>query len=133
MSRYLLDTNIVSDIVRNPQGVVARKIAAIGETEIATSIIVAAELRFDAEKRGSPKLSVQLQAVLDVLPILPLPEGADVQYGILRAQLERDGTPIGGNDMLIAAHALAMDCVVVTDNVREFERVNELRIENWLR
>jgi len=133
VSHYLLDTNIVSDIVRNPQGVVACKIAAIGETEIATSIIVAAELRFGAEKRGSPKLSAQLQAVLDVLPILPLSEGADVQYAILRAQLERDDTPIGGNDMLIAAHALAMDSILVTDNVREFERVNELRIENWLR
>lgn len=133
MSRYLLDTNIVSDVVRNPQGVVARKIAAIGETKIVTSIVVAAELRCGAEKRGSPTLSAQLQAVLDVLPILHLSEGADVPYGILRTKLERDGTPIGGNDLLIAVHALVMDCILVIDNVREFERVNELSIENWLR
>jgi tRNA(fMet)-specific endonuclease VapC len=133
VSHYLLDTNIVSDIVRNPQGTVARKIAAVGEADIVTSIVVAAELRFGAEKKRSSKLSAQLQAVLDVLPVLPLSDGADAHYGVLRAQLERDGTPIGGNDMLIAAHALAMDCILVTDNAREFERVNGLQVENWLR
>lgn len=130
---FLLDTNILSDLVRHPQGVVAHRIAHVGEAAIATSIIVAAELRFGAERRGSERLTRQLEAILRLLPVLPLSEDADVHYARLRTDLERSGTPIGGNDMLIAAHALALDATLVTDNVREFERVNGLNIENWLR
>jgi len=133
VTKYLLDTNIVSDLVRNPQGVVAERIAAAGEAHVATSVIVAAELRYGADKKGSERLSDQLESILSVLPVLPLEPPADVKYGILRTQLERNGTPIGGNDMLIAAQALALDSMLVTANEREFERVNGLQIENWLR
>jgi tRNA(fMet)-specific endonuclease VapC len=133
VTKYLLDTNILSDLVRNPQGVVADRITAAGEAQVATSVIVAAELRYGAEKKGSERLSDQLESILSVMPVLPLDPPADLKYGILRTQLERKGTPIGGNDMLIAAQALALGFVLVTANEREFKRVNGLQIENWLR
>lgn len=130
---YLLDTNILSDLVRHPQGVIAARIADVGEDAVATSIVVAGELRFGAERRGSERLSRQLETILSLLPVLPLADEADIHYGRLRANLERRGLPIGGNDMLIAAHALSLDATLVTDNMREFERVAKLRYENWLR
>jgi len=130
---YLLDTNIVADLVRNPQGKIAQRVRRVGESQVCTSIIVAAELRYGANKKGSPKLSAQLEAVLGALEILPLEVPADAMYGTLRARLELAGTPIGGNDLLIAAQALALGYTVVTDNDKEFARVRELRCENWLR
>lgn len=130
--RYLLDTNILSDLVRRPQGVIARRIAEVGEMAVCTSIIVAAELRFGAEKKGAPRLSKQVDELLDVLEILPFDLPADRAYARLRWQLEQAGTPIGPNDMLIASHALASECVLVTGNLDEFSRVDGLRVENWL-
>ncbi|MGA7219668.1 MAG: type II toxin-antitoxin system VapC family toxin [Candidatus Sulfotelmatobacter sp.] len=131
--RYLLDTNIVSDLVRNPQGIVARKIRAVGEARVCTSIIVAAELRYGAAKKNSERLTTQLEAVLGALEVFPLKAPADTAYGLLRTKLEREGTPIGGNDLLIAAQSLSLGYVLVTDNEREFARVSDLRLENWLR
>jgi tRNA(fMet)-specific endonuclease VapC len=131
--RYLLDTNIVSDLVRNPQGKVAQHIRRVGEAQVCTSIIVSAELRYGATKKGSPKLSSQLDAVLGALEIVPLETPAAATYGALRTRLEQAGTPIGGNDLLIAAQALALGYTIVTDNDREFARVENLRLENWLR
>ncbi|MGE4480853.1 type II toxin-antitoxin system VapC family toxin [Acidocella sp.] len=131
--RYLLDTNILSDLIRHPQGRVAEQIRRVGETEVCTSIIVAAELRFGAAKRGSARLAQQLETVLSVLDVVPFEQPADEAYGAIRAQLELAGTPIGGNDLLIAAQAKALDCIVVTDNEREFARIDRLACENWLR
>jgi len=102
--RFLLDSNIVSDLVRHPRGRIADRIAAVGEQQVCTSIIVAAELRYGALK-----------------------------YGELRTTLERGGPPIGANDMLIAAHAMGLGYTVVTDNEREFSRIEDLGVENWLR
>ena len=130
---FLLDTNIVSDLVRHPQGRAAAAIAAEGEHKVATSIIVASELRFGAAKSGSRNLAQQLDTILGVLPILPLEPPADLKYAEVRARLEKAGTPIGANDLLIAAHALALDLVLVTANVREFKRVKGLRCIDWLR
>jgi tRNA(fMet)-specific endonuclease VapC len=132
-AHFLLDTNIVSDLVRHPQGRVAAKIAEIGEEQVATSIIVAAELRYGAAKKGSPRLSAQLEAVLGALEVMALEPPADVAYGDLRAALEKSGRLIGPNDLLIAAQSLALEMVLVTDNEREFERVDGLKVENWLR
>jgi tRNA(fMet)-specific endonuclease VapC len=129
---YLLDTNIVSDLVRNPQGPVTQRIRTAGESEVATSIIVAAELRYGAERKGSPRLTAQLEAVLRALDVLPFEAPADAAYGLLRARLERAGRPIGGNDLLIAAQALALGRTLVTDNEREFARIAGLSRENWL-
>ena len=131
--RYLLDTNMVSDLVRNPQGKVAERILTVGETNICTSIIVAAELRYGAEKKQSPRLSAQLAAILGAMEILPFEKPADASYGSIRTQPERAGKPIGANDLLIAAQALTLGYTVVTDNEREFSRVKRLHVENWLR
>ncbi len=113
--RYLLDTNIVSDLVRNPQGKVAQQIRKVGEPQVCTSIIVAAELRYGAAKKGSPRLSAQLEAVLGALEVLPFEAPVDAAYGFLRTQLEQTGRPIGANDLLIAAQALTLGYAVVTD------------------
>ena len=131
--RYLLDTNIVSDLVRNPQGRVAQKIRKVGERQVCTSIIVASELRYGAAKKQSPKLTAQLQVVLNALEVMPFESPADAAYGSLRARLERAGRPIGGNDLLIAAQALALGYTIVSDNEREFARIPGLAHENWLR
>jgi len=131
--RYLLDTNIVSDLVRNPQGNVAQHIRKVGEAQVCTSIIVAAELRYGAGKKGSPRLSAQLEAVLGALEVLPFETPADAAYGLLRTRLEQAGSPIGTNDLLIAAQALTLGYTIITDNEKEFARVKDLRCENWLR
>jgi len=131
--RYLLDTNVVSDLVRNPQGKVAQRIRKVGEGRVCTSIIVAAELRYGAAQKGSARLSQQLEAVLSVLEVLSFEPPADAIYATLRAGIEEAGTPIGAHDMLIAAHALALGCTIVTNNEKEFARVRDLSRENWLR
>ena len=130
--RFLLDTNIVSDLVRNPGGRVAQRVRNVGVETVCTSLVVAAELRFGAVKKGSRRLSAQLEAVIGALDILPLEEPLDRRYAELRAALEQTGTPIGGNDMLIAAHALALGLTLVTANEQEFARVSALTVENWL-
>lgn len=131
-ARFLLDTNIVSDLVPQPQGRVADAIAALGEEAVATSIIVAAELRYGAAKKGSARLMTQLGHVLEALELIPFEPPADVIYGDVRVALEAAGTPIGANDLLIAAQALALQMTLVTNNEREFARVPGLRLENWL-
>ena len=131
--RFLLDTNIVSDLVRHPRGKIAGRISDVGEDDVCTSIVVAAELRYGAAKRNSSRLTAQLEAVLGALEVIALEPPADAMYGLIRADLARSGQPIGGNDLLIAAHALALGLTVVTDNEREFSRVEDLRVENWLR
>lgn len=133
MTRYLLDTNIVSDLVRNPQGRIARRIARFGAEAICTSVIVAAELRYGAARKASARLTGQLERILGALEILSFDAPADEVYGRVRTELEAAGAPIGANDLLIAAHALTVDAVLVTDNEREFSRVNDLLVENWLR
>lgn len=130
--RYLLDTNILSDLIRNPQGKVAERIGEVGEDNICTSIIVAAELRYGAAKRNSPRLTEQVETVLGALEILSLEAPMDETYGELRAQLERQGRPIGTNDLWIAAHTLCLGYTLVTANEGEFQRVEGLLVENWL-
>ncbi len=133
MTQYLLDTNILSDLLRRPRGNVAGRIAQVGEQQICTSVIVAAELRYGVVKKRAARLQTQLESVLSRLPVLPFQQPADFAYGQLRADLERTGRPIGANDLLIAAHALALGCTLVTDNGREFSRIATLKVENWLR
>lgn len=132
MSGYLLDTNIITDLIRDPDGSVARHIEQIGAKEIFTSIIVASELRYGCAKKGSPKLLARVEGILETIPVLPLDIPADAKYGRIRAELEAAGQPVGMNDLLIAAQALALDLTVVTDNTREFSRIRGLPLENWL-
>ena len=133
MTRYLLDTNIVSDLVHNPRGRVAGHIREVGDDRVCTSIIVAAELRYGAAKRESPRLNAQLEVILGALEALPFEAPADATYGEIRSRLERAGLPIGGNDLLIASQAISLDYTLVTSNEREFVRIDDLSIENWLR
>ncbi|MBW4693510.1 MAG: type II toxin-antitoxin system VapC family toxin [Lyngbya sp. HA4199-MV5] len=130
--QYLLDTNILSDLVKHPQGRVFQQIATIEEGSVCTSIIVACERRFGAVKSGSSRLTQQLERILEVLPVLPLKPPVDECYAAIRTHLEQAGTPIGANDLLIAAHDLALDITLITANTREFEHVPALRSENWL-
>jgi len=131
--RYLLDTNIVSDLVRHPQGRIAERISKVGEAQVCTSIIVAAELRYGATKKGSSRLTTQLETVLSALDVLPFEAPADATYGLIRTRLEQTGQPIGGNDLLIASQAVALGYTIVTDNEGEFARIDGLPRENWLR
>ena len=130
--RFLLDTNIVSDLVRHPHGHIAKRIAEVGESHVCTSIIVAAELRCAAARRASLRLDDQLESVLGAMEVVSLEPPVDVIYGALRARLEEIGQPIGANDLLVAAHALALRCTLVTENEREFSRIKALPVENWL-
>lgn len=132
MSGYLLDTNIISDLIRSPDGPAARRIEQLGPKDIFTSIIVAAELRYGCARKGSPKLLARVEAILGTIPVLALDRPADVEYGRVRATLEALGQPIGMNDLLIAAHAQALGLTLVTDNTREFSRIPDLNVENWL-
>lgn len=130
--RYLLDTNILSDLIRHPQGRIAQKIAVVGEEAVCTSIIVAAELRFGAAKRNALRLTNQVETILAAMEIQPFDAPMDFVYAKLRWALEQSGRPIWPNDMLIAAQALAGECILVTANADEFSRVVGLQVENWL-
>ena len=133
MVRLLLDTNIISDLVRHPRGRIAARIAKVRERHICTCIIVAAEGRYGAAKKGSSQLTAQLEAVLGALDVLVLEAHVDTVCGELRVRLEHVGQSIGANDLLIAAHAMALGHTVVTENEREFSRIDNLQVENWLR
>ena len=135
--RYMLDTNIVSGVVKNPDGALATRLAAMprsefGISEFGISIVVACELRYGIARKRSARLTAQLAAVLEGIDILPVEQHADRHYGQIRVDLERIGRPIGLNDLLIAAHARALGATLVTNNTSEFSRVPDLAIEDWL-
>ena len=131
--RYLLDTNVLADLARNPAGAAARAIAEVGETAVCTSVIVACEVHYGVAKRGSPKLAQRMSELLGSIDVLTnLPEDIAVHYGRIRTEIESAGETIGPNDLLIAAHACASGLTVVTANEHEFRRVPGLRVENWL-
>ncbi len=132
MTRYLLDTNVISELVKNPRGKAAKRIARIGEDNICTSIIVAAELRYGCAKKGSERLLKSIEDLLAEIDVLPLESPADAEYGNIRSELEQAGKPIGANDLLIAAHAKVVNATLVTANIDEFKRVRGLKVENWL-
>lgn len=129
---WLLDTNMVSDLMRHPHGVVARRLTSVTGDQVITSVVVACEISFGLARRSSPRLEERWRRLRDVIPVVALGDDVVAAYRGARAALERVGTPISPNDLLLAAHALALDAVVVTDNVREFARVPGLRVENWL-
>jgi tRNA(fMet)-specific endonuclease VapC len=127
----MLDTNIISDLIRNPQGRAAKRIAKVGEDDICTSVIVAAELRYGCAKSGSTRLLKAVEDLLAEIKVLPFDVPADAEYGGIRSELEAAGKPIGGNDLLIAVHALATGATIVTANTDEFKRIRGLSVQNW--
>jgi tRNA(fMet)-specific endonuclease VapC len=130
--RYMLDRNIISAVIKQPDCEVASRLVAMPREVFCTSIVVAAELRFGVCRKHSIRLATQVETVLEGINILPLEEPVDQHYGSIRAELTRLGQPIGQNDLFIAAHARALGLVLVTDNIGEFERVPGLVIENWI-
>lgn len=130
---FMLDTNVFAALMRQPHGEVAARLSDLRGERIVTSIIVEAEILFGIEKDGSLRRAQKWGELRSIVSVLPLEAPAALTYARLRADLEGRGQTIGGNDLLIAAHALTIDAVMVTDNVREFGRVPGLRVENWLR
>lgn len=128
----MLDTNIISDLIRNPQGRAAKRIAKVGEDKICTSIIVAAELRYGCAKSGSKRLLKAVEDLLGEIDVFPFDAPADTEYGGIRSELEAAGKLIGANDLLIAAHAYATRATIVTANTAEFRRIRGLKVEHWL-
>ena len=129
---YMLDTNIVSHMIRAPEGEVVRRVESVGSATLCISALVASELRYGAVKRGSERLSSLVENMLLRLDVVAYESAAAMHYAEIRDQLTRSGNLIGPMDILIAAHARALDLVFVTDNTREFSRVDGLKVENWL-
>lgn len=128
----MLDTNIVSNMLRYPLGQAANRFLGFAKGQLSISVITAAELQFGAVKVGSARLLEQLKVAATLYDVLPLDRRAVEAHAHLRTDLERVGTPIGPLDRLIVAHALSLDPILATDNVHEFSRVHGLRVENWL-
>ena len=132
-ARYLLDTNICIYIAKRRPVEVLRRFELLQVGEVVMSIITLGELRFGAEKSQQPGASREkLQRLTELIPALPLPLEGAVHYGEIRAKLEHAGTPIGANDLWIAAHAMAAELTLVTNNTREFDRIDGLKVENWV-
>jgi len=128
----MLDTNTLSELIRNPRGALTERLAALNPDEVCTSIVVACELRFGARRKGSEVLTRRVEQLLGTLNVLPLDPPADEHYADIRAALERLGTPIGSHDLFIAAHARSRGLTLVTHNIREFARVPDLNVQDWL-
>lgn len=129
---WMLDTNTLSNLIRNPRGAIVQRLSSAEPAAVCTSIVVACELRCGAARKGSDVLTKRVEQLLGSLTVLPLDEPADQHYVDIRASLERAGTPIGNHDLFIAAHARSRGLTLVTRNTREFERVPGLRVEDWL-
>jgi len=131
--RFLLDTNIcVYSLNRRPPEVLER-LREVGPSAVGISVISVVELRHGAEKSQDPERAHgKLDLFLRPMSVLVFDEDAAETAGRVRADLDRRGTPIGDLDSLIAAHALASNLVLVSNNLREFERVPDLRTENWV-
>lgn len=131
--RYLLDTNICIYIIkRSPQQVIDRfKRLRVGD--VGVSAITVCELQFGVSNSSQPERNQSaLTEFLGPLEVMDFPAAAAAAYGEIRAHLERSGKPIGSYDLLLAAHALHENLTLVSNNIREFARVPDLRAENWL-
>jgi tRNA(fMet)-specific endonuclease VapC len=126
-----LDTNICSYILRRHPANMIERFTSLNRDDLWLSAIVAAELRFGAAKLGAPRFKAAVEAWLAGFDVRPWPLEATHHYADIRARLERAGKPIGGMDLMIAAHAMAEDSVVITNNAREFLRVPGLAVEEW--
>ncbi|MFP4062532.1 MAG: type II toxin-antitoxin system VapC family toxin [Halochromatium sp.] len=130
--RYLLDTNICIYIAKRRPPEVAGRFERLYPGEVGMSMITYGELLLGAQKSQHPEQTAQrLVRFVELVPVLGLPEGCPWHYARIRAELECAGTPIGANDLWIAAHALASGLILVSNNLREFGRVSALQTENW--
>jgi len=128
---YLLDTNVCIGILKG-QAEFIERLRRLTPDEVAVCSVVRAELYYGVRKSQRVEHNLAgLRRFLAPLRSLPFDDRAAQDYGLIRADLEREGTPIGPNDLLIAATARAHDCILTTRNVREFDRIVGLRIESW--
>ncbi|MGJ3242445.1 MAG: type II toxin-antitoxin system VapC family toxin [Opitutales bacterium] len=130
---YLLDTNILAALARNPQGSVYRAIKERGPETLCTSVIVAGEIEYGLRKKNAARLCRQMESILSHVPVLGLDPDVAQSYGRLRQNLASRGLLIGPNDLWIAAHALVLGLTLVTANTIEFRRVASLRLADWSR
>jgi tRNA(fMet)-specific endonuclease VapC len=131
-SRYMLDTNVASYIVRGPSPVLAARLVAVPMSQLCVSSITQGELLYGvARKPGATHLQIAVREFLMRVDVLAWDSAAATRYGVLRAALEANGTPLGNLDTLIAAHTLAADAILVT-NDQAFARVPALVVENWV-
>lgn len=130
---YLLDTNTVSLSLRGQAPHAVERLRATEQDDAAISVITAMELRFGLAKNPATRVRAVVEDFLDAIVVLPLDRTIEKTYGELRANLEKKGHPIGALDTIIAAHALTLGAVLVTNNKREFRRVHGLRCEDWTR
>jgi tRNA(fMet)-specific endonuclease VapC len=131
--KYLMDTNICIYIAKHHPPEVLQRFETLQVGDVAMSIITFGELQYGAEKSSaSRQAKAKLDRLSELVPVLSLPPESAQYYGTIRARLEQAGTPIGAKDLWIAAHALAENLVLVTNNTREFKRVPDLIIENWV-
>jgi tRNA(fMet)-specific endonuclease VapC len=132
--RFMLDTNICIYIRQQRPAEVLARFRKLKAGEAVLSVITFGELRYGAAKSKQRQLAMErLDDLLSLLPVLPLPEHAASDYGVIRAELEACGESIGGNDLWIAAHARAQGLVLITNNEREFKRVPGLKVQNWVK
>jgi len=130
--RYLLDTNICIYIAKRRPSEVAARFERLSPGQVGMSIVTYGELLFGTEKSQHPQTaSERLSRFVELVPVLGLPVDSPMHYARIRAELERAGTPIGANDLWIAAHALAASLILVSNNLKEFRRVSGLQTENW--
>ena len=131
---WMLDTNICSYVLRRHPLTVKAHFDQVGSPHLAISTIVLAELLFGAARHPAKGLEIRqdIDDMTNRLAVIPWSARAADEYSRLRTFLERRGTPIGSMDMMIAAHALAENAVLVTHNLREFQRVPNLQLENWM-
>jgi tRNA(fMet)-specific endonuclease VapC len=130
--RHLLDTNACVDYLTGRYPKLVARIQSSSPDDLCLSSVVVAELQFGADHSARRRTNHgRIDALLDEIECLDFDLQAAASYGRVRAQLEAAGTPIGPNDMLIAAHALSRGLSVVTDNVAEFKRVKGLKVDNW--
>ena len=130
---YMLDTNICAFIIRNKPEYIKDKLKVVEkEHEIALSSIVVAELLFGAQKKKSQKLNKIIHTFIDNFTIYDFDKQASIEYSKIRDSLESTGNIIGANDLFIASHAKSLDAVIVTNNTREFLRVDGLKVEDWV-
>lgn len=131
--KYMLDTNICIQLIRGKRREVREHFRRSLPRGIAISVVVYAELQYGLAKgHWSEKNRAALNTILDVMKIVPLDSQAADEYAAVRCELEKRGCPIGPFDTMIAAHARAKDLTLVTDNLREFSRVEGLPLENWV-
>jgi tRNA(fMet)-specific endonuclease VapC len=131
--KYMLDTNICIYIIKQKPKTVIERFIRTEISEIGVSSITLSELLYGVSKSAKPEQNqMALLQFLAPLEILPYGDDAAQYYGDLRVHLEKQGTPIGSLDMLIAAHALSKDCTLITNNEKEFIRIPKLKIENWI-